>query len=79
MADGEYEPPAPVRNAESVYIFRYDPETKLPVVVGKVFIDSDGNAWVRINATDLAAGIGVEDIDGVALMNREQFNALPDA
>lgn len=68
--------PVPQREEESVYLYRFDKETKLPVIVGKVFIDTAGDAWVRINATDLAEGIGVEDIDGVALMNRDQFNVM---
>lgn len=57
-----------------VYIYRLDESSKLPIIVGKVFIDQEGDAWVRINATDLAAGIGVEDIDGVALLDRDTFN-----
>lgn len=72
-------PPEPEKNADSVYIYRLDLETRLPVVVGKVFVDAQGDAWVRINATDLAEGIGVKDIDGVALMDRDTFNAQPDA
>lgn len=67
-------PPQPARQEESIYIYRLDQETMLPVVVGKVFVDTHGDAWVRINATDLAAGIGVEDIDGVALLDRDSFN-----
>jgi hypothetical protein len=78
--EGELEPPAfelpsPARDAETVYIFRQDPETQLPVIVGKVFIDTRGDAWVKINSTDLAAGIGVTDIDGISLVDRDAFNA----
>lgn len=73
----EYEEPPVVENeAKSVYIYRVDAETNLPVIVGKVYIDPQGDAWVRINATDLAEGIGVEDIDGVALLGRDQFNHM---
>ena len=66
-------PPSPSEESKSVYIYRMDQETKLPVVIGKIFIDEEGDAWVRINATDLAEGLGIEDIDGVSLMNRDQF------
>lgn len=73
----EHEPaPEPEHQSETVYIYRLDQVTNLPVVVGKVFIDASGDAWVRINSTDLAEGIGVEDIDGVALVNRDQFNVM---
>lgn len=77
MTDAPYEgPPEPAKGSESVYIYRIDPVTNLPVIIGKVFVDGKGDAWVRINATDLAEGIGVQDIDGVALLGREQFNQL---
>jgi len=71
----QYEAPKPANERESVYLYRVDPESHLPVVIGKVFIDTKGDAWVRINAEDLAAGIGVENIDGVALMTRADFQA----
>ncbi|QCG77552.1 hypothetical protein SEA_DIZZYRUDY_56 [Microbacterium phage DizzyRudy] len=77
MAEDQHEePPAVVNESEAVYLYRYDPVTNLPVVVGKIFIDENRDAWVRLNATDLAEGIGVEDIDGVALLNRDQFNHM---
>lgn len=69
------EPAKPQNEAETVYLYRVDKESKLPVVIGKVFIDAAGDAWVRINKDDLAEGIGVTDIDGVALMTRGDFNA----
>jgi len=69
-------PPVPAREEETVYLYRVDPKTHLPVVIGKVFIDTKGDAWVRINKDDLAEGIGVEDIDGVALMTRGDFQHL---
>ena len=69
-------PSQPAPGTESVYLYRLDPETHLPLIVGKVFIDKDENAWVRINAQDLAAGIGVEDIDGVALLDKYHYDLL---
>lgn len=74
MAETPEPTPKPAREPESVYIYRVEPATHLPVIVGKVFIDAQGDAWVRINAEDLASGIGVENIDGVALLSREDFN-----
>ncbi|AWN03298.1 hypothetical protein PBI_CAMILLE_51 [Microbacterium phage Camille] len=68
--------PVPVREEETSYLYRYDPETSLPVIVGKIFVDKDGDAWVRINSTKLAAALGVEDIDGVALVNNDQFEVM---
>jgi hypothetical protein len=68
-------PPTPVREQETVYIYRYDPVTSLPVIVGKVFIDENADAWVKINETDLAKGIGVMNIDGVAMVSAAEFNA----
>lgn len=69
-------PPVPKRESDTVHLYRLDPETHLPIIVGKVFIDKDENAWVRINAQDLAAGIGVEDIDGVALLDKYHYDLL---
>lgn len=71
----QYEPPMPGKEGESVYLYRVDPATHLPVVIGKVFIDAAGDAWVKINKDDLAEGLGVQDIDGVALMSRGDFQA----
>jgi len=76
MAEINPNPAEPSREEESVYLYRVDKATQLPVVIGKVFIDKAGDAWVRINKDDLAAGIGVVDIDGVALMTRGDFHAL---
>lgn len=77
LLPAKHQPPPEVDNeAHSVYIYRLDPMTNLPMIVGKVFVDPQGDAWVRINETDLAEGIGVENIDGVALLNREQFNHM---
>lgn len=72
-------PPRPANDADAVYLYRLDPESKLPVVVGKVFVDENRDAWVRINETDLAAGIGVENIDGVSLHDRDTFNGIIDS
>ena len=76
MAEINPNPPEPAREEESVYLYRVDKATHLPVVIGKVFIDKFGDAWVRINKDDLAEGIGVADIDGVALMTRGDFQNL---
>ena len=71
MAEGQ---PQPANESDTVYLFRFDPVSNLPIIIGKVFIDENEDAWVRINATDLAEGIGVKDIDGVVLLNRDEFN-----
>lgn len=65
--------PKAAPNKRSVYIYHHDPATELAIAVGKVFVDENGDAWVRINKDDLASAIGVEDIDGVALVTAEQF------
>lgn len=41
--------------------------------VGKVTVDESGDAWVKINADFLAEQLGVEDIDGMALMRSSEF------
>ena len=71
-------PPSPKDDSKSVYIYRFDQETSLPVIIGKIFVDENEDAWVRINAQDLAEGIGVENIDGVALLDRDTFNGMED-
>lgn len=60
-------------NKPYFYLYHHDPETELAIIVGKVFVDGAGDAWVTISKEDLAEAIGVEDIDGVALMTRGQF------
>ena len=69
-------PPEPKEESKSIYIYRFDLETNLPVIVGKVFVDKNNDAWVRINAETLAAGIGVENIDGVALLDSVTFDNM---
>lgn len=68
--------PTPAKPENVVYIYRIEEETSLPVIVGRVFIDENKDAWVQINETDLAEGIGVENIDGVALMDRDRYNGV---
>lgn len=58
-----------------VYLYYVDPATQLPTIIGKVFIDEQEDAWVRINGELLANSIGVENIDGVTVMNQFQFDA----
>lgn len=68
-------PPRPAKATEerSSFLYYHDPVSELAIVVGEVYVDSSGDAWVRINGTDLAASIGVDDIDGVALQTRDEF------
>lgn len=78
MAEDHVPPPRPdVHNVnEPRYLYRLDPETRLPVVIGKVFIDNNGDAWVRIDSEELAKGINAENIDGVALLDHATFVSL---
>lgn len=74
MADIDRPPNQPIQKGSVVDLYRRDPETKIPIIIGRVYIDIYGDAWVQINSNDLAEGIGVENIDGVALMTRDEFN-----
>lgn len=77
-AERHMPPPRPaVRNAaEARYLYRLDPVSKLPIVIGKVFVDTDGDAWVRIDSEELAKGVAVSEIHGVALMDHNTFQSL---
>lgn len=71
-------PPSPGRKSKTVHIYRLDETTKLPIIVGLVFIDTMGAAWVRIDAEELAAGIGVENVNGVALLDHQTYVGMVD-
>ena len=72
MADHE-PPPTAENESETAYIYRIDPESQLPVVVGKLFKDEAGRPWVRLSREDLAAGIGEDHIQGTHLMSSQEF------
>lgn len=68
--------PDEVEPERSEFLYKLDKETMLPIIVGKVFVDEKEDAWVRINGEVLAEAIGVENIDGVSIVNQAQFDLL---
>lgn len=67
--------PKPPTPAEATYIYRLDPETMLPVTVGKVFVKENGEAWVLLNKDAVASGLGMTNINGMALLTEGEFES----
>ena len=67
-------PPRPGTNSTQEYLYLL--KDNKPVIIGKVFVDQASDAWIRIDAEGMAAEIGVENIDGVALLDHATFVAL---
>ena len=75
MAEQQAEaPPAPAHVQDAVYLYRLDPVSNLPVVVGKAFVNDVGRGWVFLIKEDLAAGIGAE-VQGLGLVTAGEFQS----